>query len=46
LIVITGTGKHSTNGKAKIRPAVINYLNQYMYTFDVDDGEIVVRNFV
>jgi len=42
-VVVTGTGKHSTGGKAKIKPAAITYLTQQDYRFDTDEGQLVVR---
>lgn len=43
LVVVTGTGKHSPGGKAKIKPAVITYLTQQEYRFDVEEGQVVIR---
>lgn len=45
LVVVTGSGKHSADQRAKIKPAVISYLTQQAYQFDADDGQVVVRGF-
>ncbi|XP_067663642.1 uncharacterized protein [Haliotis asinina] len=42
LTIITGKGLHSTDGVAKIRPAVIGYLMKHKYTYTLSPGVITV----
>jgi len=43
LLVITGAGRHSPDGKPRIRPAIINYLMQNRIQFSmVNDGALNV----
>ncbi|XP_046550101.1 smr domain-containing protein C11H11.03c-like [Haliotis rubra] len=42
LTVITGKGLHSTDGVAKIRPAVIAYLEKHKYKYTLSPGVITV----
>ena len=40
--LIVGTGKHSSNGKARLKPNVVRFLShgQYRFSVGVDDGVI------
>eukprot|EP00005_Dracoamoeba_jomungandri_P007998 CAMPEP_0174267870 /NCGR_PEP_ID=MMETSP0439-20130205/35188_1 /TAXON_ID=0 /ORGANISM="Stereomyxa ramosa, Strain Chinc5" /LENGTH=809 /DNA_ID=CAMNT_0015355629 /DNA_START=12 /DNA_END=2441 /DNA_ORIENTATION=- len=41
--VITGVGRHSAGGRARIKPAVIQFLRQNDYTFKQNGGVIVIK---
>ena len=41
--VITGIGRHSADGKPRIKPAVIEFLRDNKYTFRENGGLIVIR---
>ena len=44
LRIVTGAGRHSEYGKARIRPAVISYLERRTARFTATDGEIIVTS--
>lgn len=43
LTVITGQGNHSANGKARLRPAVMELLEQNGYRYTKSQGLLVVH---
>lgn len=42
LKIITGAGKHSVDGKAKIKPAVREYLTKHGFRFNEPNNGVIV----
>ena len=43
LIIITGKGLHSSGGRARIKPAVENWLSECDYTYESMDGKVTTK---